>query len=253
VPPGGCPFESAGFIQPCWHNNPVDRLTVTLGTLDRCTRQDRRCVRIIPVEASRHPLDEAEAPAEPAVLFARWMDDVVSAGLPEPTAMVLATVSPAGRPRARTVLLKDYGPEGFVFYTNRASAKGQHLAGQPYACLVFPWHPIQRQVIIEGPVQALSAAESEPYFHSRPRGSQLGAWASRQSSVLASRAELEERYQELEARWPEGTTVPMADFWGGYRVLPEVMEFWEGRPSRLHDRLRYRREGQDWVLERLAP
>jgi len=130
VPPGGCPFESAGFIQPCWHNNPVDRLTVTLGTLDRCTRQDRRCVRIIPVEASRHPLDEAEAPAEPAVLFARWMDDVVSAGLPEPTAMVLATVSPAGRPRARTVLLKDYGPEGFVFYTNRASAKGQHLAGQ---------------------------------------------------------------------------------------------------------------------------
>ena len=210
-------------------------------------------MRIIPVEASRHPLDEAEAPAEPVVLFARWMGDVVSAGLPEPTAMVLATVSPAGRPRARTVLLKDYGPEGFAFYTNRTSAKGQHLAGQPYACLVFPWHPIQRQVIIEGPVQALSATESEPYFHSRPRGSQLGAWASRQSSVLASRAELEERYQELEARWPEGTTVPMADFWGGYRVLPEVMEFWEGRPSRLHDRLRYRREGQDWVLERLAP
>jgi pyridoxamine 5'-phosphate oxidase len=210
-------------------------------------------VRIIAVEASRHPLDEAEAPAEPVVLFARWMDDVVSAGLPEPTAMVLATVSPAGRPRARTVLLKDYGPEGFVFYTNRTSAKGQHLAGRPYACLVFPWHPIQRQVIIEGPVEAMSTTESEPYFHARPRGSQLGAWASRQSSVLASRAELEERYQELEARWPEGTTVPMADFWGGYRVLPEVMEFWEGRPSRLHDRLRYRRDGQDWVLERLAP
>ena len=205
------------------------------------------------MEASRHLLDEAEAPAEPVVLFAHWMDDVVSAGLPEPTAMVLATVSPAGRPRARTVLLKDYGPEGFVFYTNRTSAKGQHLAGRPYACLVFPWHPIQRQVIIEGPVEALSTTESEPYFHARPRGSQLGAWASRQSSVLASRAELEERYQELEARWPEGTTVPMADFWGGYRVLPEVMEFWEGRPSRLHDRLRYRRDGQDWVLERLAP
>jgi pyridoxamine 5'-phosphate oxidase len=210
-------------------------------------------VRIIPVEPARHSLDEAEVPADPAVLFARWMDDVVSAGLPEPTAMVLATVSPAGRPRARTVLLKDYGPEGLVFYTNRTSAKGQHLAGQPYACLVFPWHPLQRQVIIEGPVEALPTGESEPYFHSRPRGSQLGAWASRQSSVLASREELEGRYRELQERWPEETVVPMPEFWGGYRVLPEVMEFWEGRQSRLHDRLRYRREGQDWVLERLAP
>jgi pyridoxamine 5'-phosphate oxidase len=224
------------------------------------------------VEPSRHPqahhpqvsysldeagalvsLDEAEAPADPVTLFARWMDDVAAAGLPEPTAMVLATVSPAGRPRARTVLLKDYGAAGFVFYTNRRSAKGRALAERPQACLVFPWHPIQRQVIVEGAVQALSTDESEPYFHSRPRGSQLGAWASRQSSVLASRAELEARYQELEARWPEGTTVPMPEFWGGYRVLPEVMEFWAGRPSRLHDRLRYRRAGQDWVLERLAP
>jgi pyridoxamine 5'-phosphate oxidase len=210
-------------------------------------------VRIISVEPSRHPLDEAVAPADPAVLFARWMDDVVSAGLPEPTAMVLATVSPAGRPRARTVLLKDYGPDGFVFYTNRSSAKGQHLAANPYACLVFPWHPIQRQVIIEGPVKALSTSESEPYFHSRPHGSQLGAWASQQSAVLASRADLEARYQEVEARWPEGTTVPMPEFWGGYRLLPDVLEFWEGRPDRLHDRLRYRREGLDWVLERLAP
>ncbi len=205
------------------------------------------------MERSRHPLDEAEAPADPAVLFAGWMDDVISAGLPEPTAMVLATVSPAGQPRARTVLLKDYGPDGFVFYTNRSSAKGQHLAASPYACLVFPWHPIQRQVIIEGPVKALSTSESEPYFHSRPHGSQLGAWASQQSAVLASRADLEARYQEVEARWPEGTAVPMPEFWGGYRVLPDVMEFWQGRPSRLHDRLRYRREGLDWVLERLAP
>jgi pyridoxamine 5'-phosphate oxidase len=210
-------------------------------------------VRIIPVEPSRHPLDEAEAPADPVVLFSRWMDDVVSAGLPEPTAMVLATVSPAGRPRARTVLLKDFGPDGFVFYTNRSSAKGQHMAGNPYVGLVFPWHPIQRQVIIEGSVQALSTSESEPYFHSRPHGSQLGAWASQQSAVLASRAELEARYQEVEARWPEGTAVPVPEFWGGYRVLPDVMEFWAGRPSRLHDRLRYRREGLDWVLERLAP
>ncbi len=151
------------------------------------------------------------------------------------------------------MLLKEYGPPGFVFYTNRSSAKGQHLAANPYACLVFPWHPIQRQVIIEGAVETLSTGESEPYFRSRPRGSQVGAWASRQSSVLASRAELEERYQELDERWPEGTAVPMPDFWGGYRVVPEVMEFWAGRPSRLHDRLRYRREGQGWVRERLAP
>lgn len=245
---------SAGLIQPCRHNIPVDPLTVTLGTLDGCLRQNGLvCVRIIPVEPSRDHLVEAEVPADPAVLFARWMDAVAAAGLPEPTAMVLATVSPAGRPRGRTVLLKDYGPEGFVFYTNRTSAKGQHLAGQPYACLVFPWYPIQRQVIIEGPVEAMSTADSEPYFHSRPRGSQLGAWASRQSSVLASRAELEARYQEMESRWPEGTTVPMPEFWGGYRLLPEVMEFWEGQPSRLHDRLRYHREGRDWTLERLAP
>ena len=208
---------------------------------------------IIPVEPSRHLLDEAHAPADPVVLFSRWMDDVVSAGLPEPTAMVLATVSPAGRPRGRTVLLKEYGPPGFVFYTNRTSAKGQHLAGNPYACLVFPWHPIQRQVIIEGRAETLSASESEPYFHSRAHGSQVGAWASRQSSVLPSRAELEARYEELAQRWPEGTAVPMPEFWGGYRVVPEVMEFWEGRPSRLHDRLRYRRDRGDWVLERLAP
>ena len=159
---------------------------------------------IIPVEPSRHLLDEAHAPADPVVLFARWMDDVVSAGLPEPTAMVLATVSPAGRPRARTVLLKEYGPPGFVFYTNRTSAKGQHAAGNPYACLVFPWHPIQRQVIIEGPAETLSASESEPYFHSRPHGSQLGAWASRQSSVLPSRAELEARYRGTGATLARG-------------------------------------------------
>ena len=182
------------------------------------------------------------------------MDDVVGAGLPEPTAMVLATVSPAGSPRARTVLLKELRPGGLRFLYQPHVGQGTRTwREQPQACLVFPWHPIQRQVIIEGAVQALSTSESEPYFHSRPRGSQLGAWASRQSSVLASRAELEERYQELEQRWPEGTAVPMPDFWGGYRVVPEVMEFWQGRPSRLHDRLRYRREGRDWVLERLAP
>jgi len=192
-------------------------------------------------------------PAEPMELFDRWMADVIRADLPEPTAMVLATVSADQRPRARMVLLKDSGADGFTFYTNRTSRKARDLAEVPQACLVFPWHPLQRQVIVEGPVMPLSTAESEPYFHSRPRGSQLGAWASRQSSVLASRAELEERYAELERRWPEGTQVAMPDFWGGYRLRPERIEFWQGQPSRLHDRFRYTRQESGWSVSRLAP
>jgi pyridoxamine 5'-phosphate oxidase len=181
------------------------------------------------------------------------MADVIEAGLPEPNAMVLATVSAAGWPRARTVLLKEYGPGGFTFYTNRSSTKGQELAANPRACLLFPWHPLHRQVIIQGAVTPLSTGESEPYFHSRPHGSQLGAWASRQSSVLGSRAELDERYEAMDRQWPEGVTVPMPEFWGGYRVAVEMAEFWQGRPNRLHDRLRYRRDGDSWVIERLAP
>jgi pyridoxamine 5'-phosphate oxidase len=190
---------------------------------------------------------------DPLDQFDRWMADVLAVPLPEPTAMVLATVSGDGRPRARTVLLKSHDAAGFTFYTNRTSRKGSDLAEVPRACLLFPWHPIRRQVIVEGPVTALTAAESEPYFHSRPRGSQLGAWASRQSSVIRSRAELDGRYAELERRWPDGTEVPMPEFWGGYRVFPEVMEFWQGRVNRLHDRLRYRRDNGRWVIERLAP
>ena len=198
-------------------------------------------------------LDEAVTPADPLALFGRWMTDVIAAGLPEPNAMVLATVSAAGWPRARTVLLKQYGPGGFTFYTNRTSTKAQELAANPRAGLLFPWHALHRQVIVQGAVTALSTDESEPYFHSRPHGSQLGAWASRQSSVLSSRRELDERYETLERRWPEGVTVPMPEFWGGYRVAAETVEFWQGRVNRLHDRLRYRRDGQHWIIERLAP
>jgi pyridoxamine 5'-phosphate oxidase len=192
-------------------------------------------------------------PADPMDLFDAWMGDVIRAGLPEPTAMVLATVSADQRPRARMVLLKSSGPGGFTFYTNRTSRKASDLAEVPESCLLFPWYAMHRQVIIEGPVEPLSTAESEPYFRSRPRGSQLGAWASRQSTVLPSRAELEDRYSDLERRWPEGTEVPMPDFWGGYRLRPDRMEFWQGRVSRLHDRFRYTRHGDGWVIARLAP
>jgi pyridoxamine 5'-phosphate oxidase len=204
-------------------------------------------------EAER-ALDESMLPADPLELFAAWMADVVAAGLPEPTAMALATVSADGRPRARMVLLKGYDASGFTFYTNRASRKASDLAEVPRASLLFPWYPLQRQVIIEGTVTPLSTADSEPYFRSRPRGSQLGAWASRQSTVIGSRAELDDRQAELSRRWPEGTPVPMPDFWGGYRVEPQIMEFWHGRTDRMHDRFRYRgRAAGGWLAERLAP
>ena len=198
-------------------------------------------------------LDESMLPADPMALFDQWMGDVLRASLPEPSAMVLATVSADLRPRARMVLLKSSGPDGFTFYTNRTSRKASDLAEVPEACLLFPWQALHRQVIIEGPVAPLSTADSEPYFRTRPRGSQLGAWASRQSTVIGSRAELDDRYAELERRWPDGTDVPMPDFWGGYLVVPDVVEFWQGRTNRLHDRFRYRRDDGRWVLERLAP
>ena len=198
-------------------------------------------------------LDESVLPADPLALVSDWLATAVAAGVPEPNAMVLSTVTGEGRPRARSVLLKELGPDGFVFYTNRTSAKGQDLAANPWACLLFPWFALQRQVIIQGPVSPLSTGDSEPYFHSRARGSQLGAWASRQSSVIGSRAELDDRYARLAERWPDGTQVPMPSFWGGYRLRPGTIEFWQGRANRMHDRLRYRREGARWVIERLAP
>jgi len=201
-----------------------------------------------------HGLDESMLPGNPLELFTRWMADVVAVGLPEPTAMALATVSADGRPRVRMVLLKGFDDSGFTFYTNRTSRKGSDLSEVPRASLLFPWYPLQRQVIVEGAVTALSAADSEPYFRSRPRGSQLGAWSSRQSTVIGSRAELDDRYAELSERWPEGTPVPMPDFWGGYRVEPQIVEFWHGRVNRMHDRFRYRRQaGGGWAAERLAP
>jgi pyridoxamine 5'-phosphate oxidase len=198
-------------------------------------------------------LDESMLAAEPDAQFDNWMADAIDAGLPEPTAMVLATVSAAGQPRARTVLLKGHDAAGFVFFTNRTSRKGTDLDEVPRACLLFGWHAIHRQIIIEGTVSRLGDEESADYFHSRPHASQVAAWASRQSTVVSSRAELEERYAELAQRWPEGAEVPAPGFWGGYLVTPQTFEFWHGRANRMHDRLRYRRSGDSWIVERLAP
>jgi pyridoxamine 5'-phosphate oxidase len=199
-------------------------------------------------------LDEAALAPDPIEQFGVWFADVVAAGLPEPNAMVLATASADAVPSARTVLLKGYGPDGFRFFTNHASRKGRELRENPRACLVFPWHALQRQVIVTGSVSLLPAAETADYFRSRPRGSQLGAWASRQSSVLVARTDLDARYADLAARWPADTDVPVPDFWGGYLLTHETVEYWQGRANRLHDRLRYRRdEGGAWVVERLAP
>ncbi|MFI0417579.1 pyridoxamine 5'-phosphate oxidase [Spongiactinospora sp. 9N601] len=197
------------------------------------------------------PLLEADLAAEPVAQFATWFSDALDSGLPEPNAMVLATASAGGRPSARTVLLKGYSTQGFVFYTNYESRKGRDLAENARACLLFPWHPIRRQVRVEGSVVRLSREETAAYFHSRPYGSRIGAWASRQSAVVASREDLDARYEELAARWPEDPPVP--DFWGGFRVVPQEVEFWQGQTDRMHDRLRYRRSGGGWVLERLAP
>jgi pyridoxamine 5'-phosphate oxidase len=183
--------------------------------------------------------------------FARWLGQAVDAGLPEPTAMVLTTMGE--RPHARTVLLKAHETGGFTFYTNRTSRKGNDLAADPRCCAVFPWYALGRQVTVEGMARPLSMEDSEPYYHSRPWRSQIGAWASRQSRVLSSRDELDDRVAELERRWPQGSQVPMPDFWGGYLITPDTIEFWQSGGNRLHDRLRYKRAGEGWDIERLSP
>jgi pyridoxamine 5'-phosphate oxidase len=198
-------------------------------------------------------LSEATMAGDPMTQFAGWLAQAQERDIPEPTGMVLATTSAEGRPRARTVLLKAHGPDGFTFYTNRNSRKGQDLESHPRACAVFPWYALGRQVTAEGSVRMMPQADSEPYFRSRARGSQIGAWASRQSQVLGSRSELDERVAELERRWPPSVDVPMPGFWGGYVLVPETVEFWQSGAYRLHDRLRYRRQGDGWIIERLSP
>jgi pyridoxamine 5'-phosphate oxidase len=204
-------------------------------------------------EYTRGGLTEADAGDDPLALFRRWFQAAWDAGLPEPHAMTLATATPDGRPSARVVLLKIADERGFAFFTSYDGRKARELAANPRAALVLFWAELERQVRVEGRVERTTAAESDAYFAGRPRGSRLGAIASPQSQIIADRTILERRLAEVEARYP-GDEIPRPDYWGGYRLVPEAIEFWQGRPSRLHDRLRFTRRGDDgWTRERLAP
>jgi pyridoxamine 5'-phosphate oxidase len=197
-------------------------------------------------------LAESDAPADPYELFARWHADVIEIGLPEPYAMAVATAGADGRPRARNVLLRGVDGRGFVWFTNYQSVKAEQLDENPVAGLLFSWFAIGRQVIVSGPVARVPDDESDLYWATRPVGSQLAALASNQSQVVPDRDWLSERYAELEARYGDGP-VPRPQHWGGYRLTPDEFEFWHGRSFRMHDRLRYRRAGDGWLIERLAP
>jgi pyridoxamine 5'-phosphate oxidase len=204
-------------------------------------------------------LAESDVAPEPMTQFHRWFVEAVAsmddAGFPEPNAMVVATADETGRPSTRMVLLKDYDAAGFVFYTNYGSRKAREIAANPHVSLHFPWLVLQRQVVVTGTARKVERARTQAYFSSRPYGSRIGAWASRQSSVVADRAALEDAYAATMRRFPEGGDVPAPDHWGGFVVEPDAVEFWQGRPNRLHDRLRYRRVdgGPTWTLERLSP
>jgi len=211
-------------------------------------------------EYARAELTPNHVADDPIEQFQDWFDEVLNSEVEEPNAMTLSTAAPDGAPSARIVLLKGLDARGFHFYTNYDSRKGTELSQNPHAALTFLWKPLERQVRIEGSVERMPGEESTEYFHSRPRGAQLGAWASPQSRVIESRADLEQNLAEVEAQYGDHDEVPRPPHWGGYVVRPMQVEFWQGRPNRLHDRLRYRRpdegntdEGSPWTLERLAP
>jgi pyridoxamine 5'-phosphate oxidase len=198
-------------------------------------------------------LDESELAANWLEQFERWQAEFAAAGAHEATAMVLATAAAGGQPSARTVLLKGVGERGFEFFTNLDSRKGTELAGNPRASLLFPWYELQRQVVVVGAVEPVEEARADAYFASRPYGSRIGGSASRQSTVIEGREVLERAQAELEARYPPPGPVPRPARWSGFRVVPETVEFWQGRANRLHDRLRFRRQDGGWVVERLSP
>jgi pyridoxamine 5'-phosphate oxidase len=203
-------------------------------------------------EYSAHGLLEEEMDPDPLVQFKRWFEDILNSTILEPNAMILATSTPDGIPSARVVLLKGFDESGYLFFTNYESRKAQELALNPRAALVFYWPEVGRQVRLEGRVEKASMQESEAYFRTRPRESRIGAWASRQSSVLPDRKSLEERFNQFHQRYP-GEEIPLPPFWGGYRVVPHAYEFWQGRENRLHDRIAYIRQDHLWRMERLSP
>lgn len=196
-------------------------------------------------------MDERHVSRDPLAMFAAWMDAAIAAGIDEPNGMALATVSADGAPSVRIVLLRGYDERGFTFYTNYESAKGRDLLVQPRAAATFWWQPLERQVRISGRVERVDPAESDAYFQSRPRGHQLSAWTSPQSQPVAGREELEQRAADMELRFP--SEVPRPESWGGYRLVPDRVEFWQGRENRLHDRFAFTRQDGDWTVTRLAP
>ncbi len=203
-------------------------------------------------EYSTVGISREELNDDPVEQFRAWFDQALASGIHEPNAMTLATAGSDGRPVARTVLLKQYDERGFVFFTNLESRKARHLAENPHAALLFPWVALERQILITGRVERVSVAEAAAYFVTRPVGSQLAAWASPQSTVLSSRGLLEAKWEEMKRKFADGK-IPLPSFWGGYRVLPDLFEFWQGRASRMHDRFQYSRVDGAWVIERLAP
>jgi pyridoxamine 5'-phosphate oxidase len=209
------------------------------------------------IDYMRETLDERAAAPDPFRQFERWFGEAVEAQIPEPNAMTLATADTQGRPSARIVLLKGIGTDGFVFYTNFESRKGRERAARPHAALLFFWRELERQVRIEGSIAKVTDAESVAYFASRPRPARIGAWASPQSETIDGRAALEARVATIEQRFRDaGDAIPLPPHWGGYRLAPAAFEFWQGRPSRLHDRIRYRRDQDEsgrWTIDRLAP
>jgi pyridoxamine 5'-phosphate oxidase len=214
---------------------------------------DADSVRSMRTEYGKAELSDSGLAADPIALFSRWFDEALAAKIAEPNAMVLATADAGGAPSARVMLLKGFDQRGFAFFTNYESRKGRDLQGNPRGAMLFFWQPLERQVRIEGSIERVSREESEEYFHSRPRLAQIGAWVSKQSSVISSRRELDKRAMEMVLRYAVGE-IPLPDFWGGFRLLPATIEFWQGRPSRLHDRLLYsKQEGGAWTIERLSP